>query len=278
MKQLISSSLLAVLALLLVQCREADNRSSAKGEDALKVFFNTVNLLADEEGLKDYLVKNKLDKMAVYEQLRKVDDPLMRARFIKAVYLTAKNNNQKAAKDEFWADIRYDIYDFMRLMQKLREPSSKTFLDIGCGSGQKLYATLCMGFEKVVGIEYSEESYGYAIDFLAPFIKNNLVEITKGDALKIDDEFYSKADFLYTYSPMKDDKLMAQLFQRVMKNMKNGAIFLEVRMVYVDELRELTGYKVPYERGFFAIKKIDGEFFFKNPVYDDDWEKLPKLK
>ncbi|HAI74767.1 MAG TPA: hypothetical protein DCM08_00840 [Microscillaceae bacterium] len=278
MKQLISSSLLAMLALLLVQCREADNRSSAKGEDALKAFFNTVNLLADEEGLKDYLVKNKLDKMAVYEQLRKIDDPLMRARFIKAVYLTAKNNNQKAAKDEFWADIRYDIYDFMRLMQKLRESNSKTFLDIGCGSGQKLYAALCMGFEKVVGIEYSEESYGYAIDFLAPFIKNNLVEITKGDALKIEDEFYSKADFLYTYSPMKDDKLMAQLFQRVMKNMKNGAIFLEVRMVYVDELRELTGYKVPYERGFFAIKKIDGEFFFKNPVYDDDWEKLPKLK
>jgi 16S rRNA G966 N2-methylase RsmD len=239
-------------------------------------FEKFVKIISDEDSLNKYLVELEFSAKGIFDYCQKLRDPLMVARLVKAVYLSA-NNTQKAARQDFWADIRYNVYHFTQLVADLREPEDKTFLDIGCGSGQKLYAALCMRFDKVYGLEYSQESYDYARQFLDDFIKSDKLEIQKGDALLIDGKYYSEADFLYTYSPIKDNTLMAQLFSRAIENMKDGAIMLEVRMVYAPELKKKSKLAIPNVRGFLAVKKSKDKFFYKNINNPYDWVELKKI-
>jgi len=252
--------------------QSTDQRISQK-----QAFFKTTEVFETEESLKRCLDSLKITKEEIVQHSKKSQDYRTISKFVKAVYLGAKNNNQKGAKEDFWADIRYDIYEFNKLIFNLREPNTKTFMDIGCGSGQKIFASLCLGFEKVWGLEYSEESYGYAQEFLKPFIDKKLVEITKGDALAIEGSYFAKSDFIYMYSPMKDNKKMAELYHRAMQNMKVGAILLEVRMVYFREIKELSKMDIPQHKGFFAVKKTDTGFLYQN-VFNDEWEKLEKFE
>jgi hypothetical protein len=68
------------------------------------------------------------------------------------------------------------------------------------------------------------------------------------------------------YSPIKDDELAAKLFKRVIDNMKEGAILLEVRCVYIREVRKITGLNFPNLKSWIAVKKKDGKFFYKNVI------------
>jgi SAM-dependent methyltransferase len=253
--------------------RSPEEQAQLKRKD----FEEYVKIISDEDTLNKTLIDLKYTPVSVYAYCLQLSDPLVIARLVKSVYLSANNNNQTAARSDFWADIRYDMYSFTQLVAGLREPEDSTFLDIGCGSGQKMYAALCMHFAKVYGLEYSQESYEYAKTFLGDFIKNKKIEIEKGDALTIDGKYYATADFLYTYSPIKDNELMAKLFHRAIENMKEGAIMLEVRMVYASELKKLSRLSIPNSRGYFAVKKKGGKYFYKNIGNPYDWVELNKI-
>ncbi|MCS6821729.1 MAG: class I SAM-dependent methyltransferase [Microscillaceae bacterium] len=265
-----------IYLLVAASCQQSTSIQEKNKIDERTRFLQFLDIFSDEEKLNEYIEKQKLSPVDIYQYCLKNQDDLVRARLIKAVYLSAKNNNKDAAKPEFWADLRYNMYYFTDIISRLREEKHKTFLDIGCGSGQKLYAALCMGFEKVYGIEYSKESYRYALEFLDYFVKNKKAEITNGDGLTIDGKYYAQADFLYTYSPIKENKMMAQMFFRAMQNLKENGILLEVRMVYAPELREISGYKIPNIKGFFAVKREKGQFFYKNTNSPDHWVQLSK--
>ncbi len=251
------------------------NTEKTPENQAQKQFLRSMTVLSDEETLNKALDSLKLTPQNLYEYCLTIQDPLVKARLIKSVFLNNKRNAD-AAKDNFWADIRYNLYEFTDLIQLLRE-DRRIFLDIGCGSGQKLYGALCMGFDKTFGIEYSEKSFNYVKDYMKDFIAKGKTEVRLGDALAVDNAYYAQADFLYTYSPMKDNNMMATLFKKVMDSMKDGAVFLEVRMVYFKELKEKIGYKVPQHRGFFAIKKENGKYYYKTIFNKDDWEELEKV-
>lgn len=204
-------------------------------------------------------------------------DTLQKAHLIEAIYANAGVISE-SAKEEFWADIRYNVDGFMRTTRLLRESHQKTFLDIGCGAGQKLYTALCEGFDKVYGIEYLQESYDLAKFFLQSFIQKDQVNIIRGDALADGEAYYRTADFLYMYSPMKLDTDMARLYTRAMDLMKENAILLEVRMVYIETLRDTYGYDTPKQSfGFFAVKKLNGKFYYKNIDNPDNWVELKKI-
>jgi len=198
---------------------------------------------------------------------------------IEAAYWEAKNNDRKGISRNHWADIRYNMDYFIENVMMVKEKESTLFLDLGCGTGQKVFASLCLGFEKATGLEYSAEFEKNARDYLAPVIGAGLATIVRGDALKAELALYQQANFIYMYSPMKEDEDMAKFYFRAVDNMNENTIVLEVRMVYIEALRQLFSYDFPtQENGFFAVKKMNGKYYYKNADNSFDWKELRPLK
>lgn len=94
----------------------------------------------------------------------------------------------------------------------------KTFLDVGCGIGDK-----CLIAEKVFGLKVT----GIEID-------TNLIEIAKtfiDDVIEInafDFNDYNKFDIIYMYQPYRDAEKQKQLSDLIKSKKKQSAIFIEV--------------------------------------------------
>jgi 16S rRNA G966 N2-methylase RsmD len=226
-------------------------------------FFRQAKIFFNPDFLRKEIAKLNITEREIVEFCRVIDDAALRSKFAAAVF-SQKTYNKTPAKEEFWAAIRFNLARFIETVMILKEPQQKVFMDIGSGNGEKLFTALCLGFEKAYGLEYSPESVAESKENLKNFAQE--IEITQGDALEIDGNFFQKADFLYMYSPIKDNKLAAKLFKRVLDNMKEGAIFLEVRCVYIDEVRKLTKLNFPALKSWIAIKKQDGKFYYKNVI------------
>jgi hypothetical protein len=259
---------------------KSDDKKTAQLE-AKRQFLEQGSIFFDNDKLKEAVKKYQLSDREVMEYCRKNEDAGLRAKFIGAIF-SEKEYNDKPAKSEFWAAYRFNLSKFTETVTVVRE-EQKTFMDIGSGNGEKLYGALCMGFDKAYGLEYSEQSYKTSLKHLENFKAET--EVTLGDALAIEGSFFKKADFLYMYSPIKDNNMMATLFQRAMENMNEGAILLEVRCVYGKELSAKTGYNFPTMYSWLAVKKKDGKYFYKNVIdsafsYDKadhrEWQELKK--
>lgn len=251
-----------VVCTLIVACDTRQPISEIKATDKSSL-FNQADIFFDDNKLRKEISKTGITEREIVDFCKKRDDIALKTKFAAAVF-SNKSYNKKPAKEQFWAAIRFNLGRFVENVMILKEPKQKTFMDIGSGNGEKLFTALCIGFEKAYGLEYSEESYAESKENLKNFPQE--IEITKGDALIIEGDFFKKADFLYMYSPIKDNELAAQLFKRVMDNMKEGAILLEVRCVYIRELRKATGLNFPNLKTWLAIKKQDGKFFYKNII------------
>ena len=230
--------------------------------DWKKHFLEQASIFGDMSKLKKTIKEIQLTDREVMEFCRQNDDIALRAKMIGAIF-SEKEYNDKPAKEGFWAAYRFNLAKFVENVSIIRE-GQETFMDIGSGNGEKLYGALCLGFKKAYGLEYSETSFKTSKQHLKNFQEE--IEITQGDALAIDGSYFQKADFLYMYSPIKDDKMMASLFKRAMENMKEGATLLEVRCVYAEELNKQMPYNFPQLRSWLAIKKKDGKYFYKNLV------------
>lgn len=226
-------------------------------------FFSQAQVFFDEKKLRREIEKMGISEREVVSFCKENTDVALKTKFAAAIY-SNKSYNKKPANEKFWAAIRFNLERFVETVMLVKEPSHKTFMDIGSGNGEKLFTALCIGFEKAYGLEYSDESFVQSKENLKNFSQE--IEITKGDALKIEGEYFKKADFLYMYSPIKDNELAAKLFKRVLDNMKDGAVFLEVRCVYIREVRKITGLNFPNLKSWIAVKKKDGKFFYKNVI------------
>jgi len=250
------------LFVVLIACETSKPIANNPAQDKSS-FFKQANIFFDDSKLHTELEKLKISENEVVDFCKKSEDASLKTKFAAAVY-SNKSYNKTPAKKEFWAAIRYNLGRFVETVMLIREPNQKVFMDIGSGNGEKLFTSLCIGFDKAYGLEYSQESFDESKENLKNFTKE--IEIVKGDALEIDSTFYQKADFLYMYSPIKDDQIAAKLFKRVIDNMKDGAILLEVRCVYISELRKLTKLNFPNLRSWIAVKKQNGKFFYKNVI------------
>ncbi len=253
-------------------------------ENAKKRFLAQGEVFFQDEKLKEAIQTLSLTDTDVVAYCRANPDIALRSKFISAIF-SEKEYNDEPAKEQFWAAYRFNVSKFVETVSIVREDEQKTFMDIGSGNGEKLYGALCLGFDKVFGLEYSKKSYKTSLKHLANFSKET--EITLGDALAIEPAYFQKADFLYMYSPIKDSKMMASLFKRAMENMKEGAILLEVRCVYSDELRKQMAYDFPTINSWLAIKKKGGKYYYKNIIdgaysYDSadnrEWQELKSKK
>lgn len=228
-----------------------------------------------------YEIKKKLDsldisKEDIYHYCQKTTALTRKAKLIEAIYSQAPNItlNQNI---NYWTSIMYPIEDFCDYIARFKTPEHTTFMDIGSANGEKSFAALCLGFEQSIGVEYTEKLVAISKAQLASFIQKKQFKVYLGDAFDMSDTVYHQADFVYLYSPIKNNRLMAKLFYKLMQLMQEGNILMEVRMVYTEELRKLSAYQIP-DLSNLVIKKQNNRFWYAR--YDENtikWNPLEPL-
>ncbi len=198
---------------------------------------------------------------------------------IAAAGFNMKNNDNLEENTEYYGAILYDVKKFAQLINALKKPEHRVFMDVGSGNGEKLFAALCLGFESALGVEYSKPIFDMSQDILHNFVSQNKVDIELADAQKINSTFYQKADFIYMYIPIKEERKMSKLYNRILTNMKDGAILLEVCMAYYDDLSLESGWKIPTpDFTFFALKKQNGKLLGLTNLYEMNWQELVPMQ
>jgi 16S rRNA G966 N2-methylase RsmD len=240
-------------------------------------FLANLDMLADLETLHQQLDSAKITADDVFAYCRQSQAQARKVLLIKALYAGIENYLQEE-NPNYWLAIMYNLDRFAENILTFKEKKHQSFIDIGSGNGEKPYAALCLGFEKAYGLEYSDSLVKISRQSLQSFVKRQQMEIIHADALKINPQLYQSIDFIYMYSPIKDHQLQAKLCAQVMENMHEGAILLEMRMVYRQELQAITGYQIP-ELMDLAIQKIGGKFYYARHFIGGkkEWYELKKM-
>jgi 16S rRNA G966 N2-methylase RsmD len=266
--------LVIIIAFGLIACQ----KSSKKGEiDHLKLdFLQKIDLSQSPETVWKKLDSAKINAYEIYQYCLESQALMRKTRLIESIAYGMENNLEEE-NPEYWLAIMYNLERFTELINTFKEPTHQTFIDIGSGNGEKPYAALCLGFTKAYGLEYSQKLVKISQDFLKPFIQKNKADIIAGDALRVDGKVYQKIDFIYMYSPIKNHQKMAELCHKVMQNMPEGAILMEMRLVYGRELRRVTGLEIP-EQMDMVLKKQQGKFYvaqYRNS--EKEWKEVKRL-
>lgn len=138
--------------------------------------------------------------------------------------------------------IPYDRYSFLKILEEISSFSTKSFIDVGSGIGDKvLLANLFLECKylntrkrKYIGIEYNTRTFNISKNTISslPGIK-----LVKGDAFDYD---FSDIDIVYMYVPINNGERMMSLHEKVLKELSKGSIFIDVGM---DILRNRHSYK-----------------------------------
>jgi hypothetical protein len=212
------------------------------------------------------ILKHKIDSVGITNQqihdyCRQTLDKQRQKMLISLACLRMENYAEEGNSD-YWASILYNLDRFVEVVGWLKEPSHRSFMDVGSSNGEKLFAASCLGFESLYGLEYAPELVDLSKNQLKELVNKGSAHISTGDALEIDSSYYAQADFIYMYSPIKDSRTMARLYKRILDNMKEEAVLLEVRMVYFYELAQLTGLDFPNIMERFAVRKSKGKLYY----------------
>ncbi|OJJ23350.1 hypothetical protein BKI52_03035 [marine bacterium AO1-C] len=230
----------------------------------------------------DSLLQHRLDSLHINAwevclYCQKEQDNTRKIRLISAICQKA-DNYINSLDTSYWGGILYRMKPFVEVVQRLKEPYHRNFMDIGSGNGEKLYAALCLGFTHSEGLEYDTTLVNMSQKHWQSIIQRQKMSIKLGNALTVTPQYYHQFDFIYLYSPIRNHTQMAQLFFTLMQQLKEGGILLEVRMVYAPELRKVSGYNIPEIMGTFALKKQNGKLYYVQ--YNEshkDWILLDKL-
>lgn len=114
-------------------------------------------------------------------------------------------------------------------------PNIKSFIDVGCGLGDKSFLASLLGIEKSYGIEYNHHTYEIGQYFLRKFKADLTVykrstsiifpHIFQGDAFRHD---FSTYDLIYLYVPIYKEKNMHKLYEHISSTMHVGAILFDI--------------------------------------------------
>jgi hypothetical protein len=88
----------------------------------------------------------KVSLSDIYNYCLKSKDFAYKSKFITCIYGKVENYLQED-NPEYSKAVLYDLNKFSDVMRSFKTPEHKTFLDVGSGNGEKVYAALCWGFE-----------------------------------------------------------------------------------------------------------------------------------
>jgi hypothetical protein len=181
------------------------------------------------------------------------------------VFLDMSRSNSSEKKNSFegkeghFSYIPYSKEGFVSKIRAINRtfPGNKSFIDVGCGIGEKLLFAHVFGkFDSVTGIEYNKHTFELFAYFfskhfyldstiksytanrnrtikiiendkkLESLVKKTVVcKIIKGDAKKLN---YSKYDTIYLYKPISDSESMWEVYRRIVKTAPIGAVITDV--------------------------------------------------
>jgi SAM-dependent methyltransferase len=125
-----------------------------------------------------------------------------------------------------------------RLLEWTKGKKEPTFLDAGCGIGDKVWIAQTLGYD-AKGIELCNDSIRIGRLALGrnAIIKANLLTY-KG---------YDKFEVIYLYRPMSDEKLEVEFEERLIKHSRNDVIIISAGC---DTLRGQNLARVDHQRSF----------------------------
>ncbi|EAY24213.1 class I SAM-dependent methyltransferase [Microscilla marina] len=260
-------------------CQPTGNTEATSVKSAQQIFWQQTAWESEDSFLSQKLDSLQIGAWQVYQHCRQKKPLLARKlRLISAVCQKA-GNRINSLDTSYWGGILYRMKPFVELIQVLKEPQHHTFVDVGSGNGEKLYAALCLGFDHSEGLEYDSTLVSMSRHYWQPMIKRQKMSIRWGNALTIAANYYQQFDFIYLYSPIRKHVPMARLFYTLMQQLKEGGVLLEVRMVYAQALRKVSGYDIPNLMGTFALKKQGGRLYYvRYSNTTKDWILLEKKK
>jgi 16S rRNA G966 N2-methylase RsmD len=268
---------LKFVCLFLLSCHPNSSPSLPRLSAEKADFLANLDMLVDLEVLHQKLDSAKITLDDVFAYCQQSQAQTRKVLLIKALYFGVENYLQEE-NPNYWLAIMYNLDRFAESILTFKEKKHRSFIDIGSGNGEKPYAALCLGFEKAYALEYSDSLVKISRQSLSSFVQRKQMEIIHADALQISPQLYQSIDFIYMYSPIKDHQLQAKLYAQVMENMHEGAILLEMRMVYRRELQALSGYQIP-ELMDLTIQKSKGKFYYARHFMGGkkEWYELKKL-
>ncbi len=229
-------------------------------------FLEVSQTLSSPEKISKEFEKLNWGDFRVYEFCKSNDlDYTIASRFVRGVYY----NPNKRYKDKYpkteWFLERLPLVEFAQILYYHKEPHHRTFMDVGSGNGDKLLMAMCQGFSGAYGVEYEEKLHLSAKEALPEMVKKELIEIQHGDATKLPASYFQKADFLYMFCPLVLDKpRQAVLLMNILENMRDNTIVYEAGFMYAKEFNLLFNTPIGNDyRGFFAVKKENGKYYFR---------------
>jgi len=207
---------------------------------------------------------------------RQATNDSTRLHYINQVCNQLQKEEEAQPNPDYWGGILYHMPLFVEVIQRVKPNHSRVFMDIGSGNGEKLFASLCLGFEQAIGIEYNPDLVKMSQQNFPLLHKQQSVKTYQGDALTIDATLFCQADLIYLYSPIKNAQKMTQLLEKVIRHMKDGAIILEVNAYYTTVLQRMSHLEFPaLQGGWLAIKKDKGKYFVAQTFYNQGAHWLP---
>lgn len=178
------------------------------------------------------------------------------------------NDKEKAcgygvASDGGYKCIHLGVGEFVKIMNRLvekmgwkeKDMKGKSFLDVGCGVGQKVFLAHMLGFQSY-GLELRKPLLDEAVALNHRFCYDSWERsqpISKSfvNANALTYKEYGKFDILYFYCPLFDDKLQIALEKRLLRQARSGTIIVGVLSKYINNLlydswanpKELKGWK-----------------------------------
>ncbi|HAS45391.1 MAG TPA: hypothetical protein DCS93_33210 [Microscillaceae bacterium] len=216
-----------------------------------------------------------LTQAAIHDSRQAANDSI-RLYYISQVCTQLQKEEEAQPNPDYWGGILYDLPLFLDVIQRIKPNHLGVFMDVGSGNGEKLFASLCLGFEQAIGIEYNPDLVKMSQQNFPRLHQQQTLITHQGDALSIDAALFHQADLIYLYSPIKDTQKMAQLLERVIRHMKDGATILEVNAYYTTTLQQISHLKFPtLYGGWLAIKKEGGKYFVAQTFYSQGANWLP---
>ncbi|TAF63327.1 MAG: class I SAM-dependent methyltransferase [Cytophagales bacterium] len=263
------------LLILTTTCKPEPKNETKKAEEILQ----TATILSQPKELQSIFEKEGWNEYTLYQKIREKNiDFSVLLRFIRAVYHLPNENYEKKHTKKEWYLERLALSEFLQILFYYKQDYHKTFMDIGSGNGDKLYAAVCMGFEKAYGVEYEQKLHEVAQEALPNMVAQKRIEIQQGDATKLKPEYFNQADFIYMYCPLVLFKeKQAELAYSLIKNMRNNTLIYEAGFVYVPHLKKYIN--LPVEdgyRGMAAFKKENNKYYIK--TFISHWEEFSLQK
>lgn len=112
---------------------------------------------------------------------------------------------------------------------KKTDPTCKTFIDIGSGSGKLLTMAVATNFfQKVRGVEIVKERYDYSKEKLEnlPWYIRNKINIKYGDLFQLNSDFFENNSVVFISNLLFPEELNSKLFEFLFANLRKNTYLI----------------------------------------------------